>query len=32
VFTPQMSPDEVASRRGRWSEALQRARNWVDAE
>ena len=32
VFTPQMSTDEVASRRERWSEALQRARSWVDAE
>jgi len=32
VFTPQMSQDEVDSRRGRWTEALQRARNWVDAE
>ncbi len=32
VFTPQMSQDEVDSRRRRWSEALKRARNWADAE
>ncbi len=32
VFTPQMSQDEVDSRRGRWSEALRRSRNWVDSE
>ena len=28
VFEPQMSADEAAHRRGRWSEALQRARDW----
>ncbi len=30
VFSPQMSDDEVASRRHRWSEALKRSRQWVD--
>lgn len=28
VFEPNMSRDEAATRRSRWSEALQRARNW----
>jgi glycerol kinase len=30
VFRPQMSADEVAGRRGRWNEALRRAKQWVD--
>jgi len=28
VFEPQKSADEIAFRRGRWAEALQRARDW----
>ena len=28
VFEPQMSTDEVARRRGRWTDALDRAGNW----
>jgi glycerol kinase len=32
VFHPQMASDEVASRRGRWAEALSRARGWVDPQ
>lgn len=30
TFSPQMSSDEVAGRRHRWSEALKRSRQWVD--
>jgi glycerol kinase len=30
VFEPQKSADEVAHRRGRWREALQRAREWEE--
>jgi glycerol kinase len=30
VFEPQKSPDEVAHRRGRWTEALKRAREWEE--
>lgn len=28
VFQPNMSPEEVASRRAKWHEALQRSRGW----
>jgi glycerol kinase len=30
VFHPTMSADEVTGRRGRWNEALRRAKQWVD--
>lgn len=30
-FSPQMDPQEVADRRGRWQDALQRSREWVEA-
>ena len=30
IFEPQMSKDETAHRRSRWSEALGRAREWED--
>ncbi|WP_442507831.1 glycerol kinase GlpK [Novipirellula sp. SH528] len=28
VFTPSMSPEEAKTRRGRWADALERARSW----
>ena len=28
MFQPAMRPEEVARRRGRWAEALQRSRDW----
>jgi glycerol kinase len=30
TFEPQMSADKAAHRRARWSQALQRARDWED--
>jgi glycerol kinase len=30
VFSPQMSEDEVCGRRHRWTEALNRSRQWID--
>jgi glycerol kinase len=30
TFEPQTSPDEAAHRRGRWTEALKRAREWEE--
>jgi glycerol kinase len=32
VFEPAMSADEAAHRRGRWAEALRRARDWEEHE
>ena len=32
VFEPAMSADQVAHRRARWSDALQRAREWEEKE
>ena len=29
-FEPQQSPENVARRRGRWAEALNRAREWEE--
>jgi glycerol kinase len=28
VFKPSMSPDEVSARRARWTEALNRSKEW----
>jgi glycerol kinase len=29
TFLPEMHPDDVAERRGRWKKALQRSRDWA---